>query len=309
LFSDARLKSLFLYPAVGLSLLIVLGALVMSAISTDYRLAWLGTALTALPLPLIVGQLKWRTVARTSEYLPLHVLLVIAGLVLAARVMYENFVNSWVAYRDVVGAIVVAFNPGAGTAPGFIALFAAVLFLLYLFWYSRFGRYADARLDVGSKLPEFEVHDLDGNAVKSTDMLGVPCIFLFYRGNWCPLCRGQIDELVERRAEFEDLNANVCLISSQSAEQTRELANRLAASFHFLVDTKNRAAQSLGIAVANGVPVGTPGDQTSDTVLPTLFVTSAGGTIVFSDQTDNYRVRPEPDIFLALLRRARANAA
>ncbi|RLA34664.1 MAG: AhpC/TSA family protein, partial [Gammaproteobacteria bacterium] len=28
------------------------------------------------------------------------------------------------------------------------------------------------------------------------------------------------------------------------------------------------------------------------------------GTIVYSDQTDNYRVRPEPDTFLAILRRA-----
>jgi hypothetical protein len=42
--------------------------------------------------------------------------------------------------------------------------------------------------------------------------------------------------------------------------------------------------------------------------MPTVVVTNASGTIVFSDQTDNYRVRPEPDVFLAILRRSGAVA-
>ena len=45
-----------------------------------------------------------------------------------------------------------------------------------------------------------------------------------------------------------------------------------------------------------------------DTVMPTVVVTNANGTILFSDQADNYRVRPEPDIFLAILRRAGVGA-
>ena len=45
-------------------------------------------------------------------------------------------------------------------------------------------------------------------------------------------------------------------------------------------------------------------DYPADTVLPTLVVTGPSGKIIYSDQTDNYRVRPEPDIFLAILRRA-----
>ncbi len=74
--------------------------------------------------------------------------------------------------------------------------------------------------------------------------------------------------------------------------------------FTVLVDKDNRVAEELGIAVKNGVPVGIPGGYSPDSVLPTLVVTNEKGTILFSDQTDNYRVRPEPDIFLAILRRA-----
>ena len=71
-----------------------------------------------------------------------------------------------------------------------------------------------------------------------------------------------------------------------------------------LVDEDNKLAGELDIAVTNGVPIGVPGGYSGDSVLPTLVVTNEKGTILFSDQTDNYRVRPEPDIFLAILRRA-----
>jgi hypothetical protein len=39
----------------------------------------------------------------------------------------------------------------------------------------------------------------------------------------------------------------------------------------------------------------------SDTVMPTAVLTDASGTVIFADLTDNYRVRPEPQIFLDIL--------
>jgi hypothetical protein len=39
-------------------------------------------------------------------------------------------------------------------------------------------------------------------------------------------------------------------------------------------------------------------------VFPTAIVTDAEGRILLADQTDNYRVRPEPFTFLAALDRA-----
>lgn len=305
---DARLKSLFINPATVIAGALCAVSLVAMLFAGGHRLAWFGAALAGAPLPLIVLRLRLRPVARTSEYLPLHLLLLLAGVVLAGQGMYTNFVTSWELYQEFPGAVLSAFNPTPVTLPGLTALTCALLFLLYVFWYSPYGRHADARLDVGSKVPEFEVRDLDGSTVTSRDLLGAPTVFLFYRGNWCPLCMAQIEELAERHAEFERLGISVCLISPQPERQSRELARRHAAAFRFLVDTDNAAARSLGIVVSNGVPAGVRGGYAPDTVMPTLFVTTAGGTIVFSDQTDNYRVRPEPDIFLAILRRAEAPA-
>jgi len=255
------------------------------AIDTDW-LGWVGAAMAALPLPLLMGRLMLRATARTAETLPLLLFLSLAG---TALVTWERY-----------------FEGTAGMLALVCAITATAIVFLYVFWYSRFGRHENARLSVGSKLPEFEFRNLDGSAFRSSDLTGSPAVLLFYRGNWCPLCMAQIGELVDRYQQMEELGISVCLISPQSQGHSQALAKKHDVSFRFLIDHENKVAESMDIAVKSGVPAGVPGGYDPDTVMPTLIVTNAAGTIVFSDQTDNYRVRPEPDIFLAILRRARA---
>jgi peroxiredoxin len=192
----------------------------------------------------------------------------------------------------------------SGWAPTSVALVSAALFGIYTFWYSRFGRVPNANFSVGNKLPEFALTDSDGNDFSSGELIGSPAVLMFYRGNWCPLCMAQIAELAGRYQELDTMGIRVALVSPQSDEQSRRLAAIHNVPFRFLVDKDNEVAKSLDIAVANGVPSGMPGGYAPDTVMPTLVVTNAAGTIVFADQTDNYRVRPEPDVFLAILRRS-----
>jgi peroxiredoxin len=89
-------------------------------------------------------------------------------------------------------------------------------------------------------------------------------------------------------------------VSPQSHANTRALAARHDVPFRFLVDPDGRAAGQLGILHEAGVPLGIPG-YAPDTVFPTAIVTDADGRILLADQTDNYRVRPEPWTFLAAL--------
>ncbi|MDX1405123.1 MAG: peroxiredoxin family protein [Woeseiaceae bacterium] len=283
-----RIKSMFILPAVIVSMMVLAGALIMSFVRPDERVAWLGAALASVPLPLIVGRIKWMQVARTSDHLPI-LLFVSATGVMAA--VWEVFVEST-----------------SGWWPLSAALASAALFALYTFWYSTFGRYDNPRLGVGSKLPEFELPDYQGRLHRSADLIGNPAVLLFYRGNWCPLCMAQISEIAARYGEFVDLGINVWLISPQPDEMSRVLAERYDVPFAFLVDRDNELANELSIDQPNGVPAGIARDYPPDTVMPTLVVTGPSGTIVFSDQTDNYRVRPEPDVFLAILRRSGAVA-
>jgi hypothetical protein len=73
----------------------------------------------------------------------------------------------------------------------------------------------------------------------------------------------------------------------------------------FLVDAANRMAEKLGIKAQAGLPAGLEAlGYDSDTVMPTVVITDASGVILFADLTDNYRVRPEPDVFLEVFSRA-----
>ena len=281
---NARIKSFFVFPAVMISMTLLGIALWQAFLGGQERTAWLGAAIAALPLPLLMMRLMLTRVERTSDNLPLLLSLSAAGVMVA---VWEQFLEGT-----------------TGWAPLSAALVSLFILLLYVFWYSRFGRLESALLSVGSKLPHFELLDSDGKQFDSDSLSGSPAVLLFYRGNWCPLCMAQIKEIANRYQEMDEMGIKVVRVSPQPDELSRKLAGSHKVPFRFLIDSDNKIAETFDIAVKHGVPVGMPGGYAPDTVMPTLVVTNAAGTIVYSDQTDNYRVRPEPDTFLAILRRA-----
>lgn len=169
---------------------------------------------------------------------------------------------------------------------------------LYQLWYSRFGRTPSKQLVVGQALPRIQLLQTDGTAVWVNDLTG-PLLLMFYRGNWCPLCMAQIREVAQQYQALAARGVKTLLISSQPQDHTASLAQRMAVPFHFLVDVDNQVARQLGIEAVGGTPTGLQVlGYDSDTAMPTVVMTDASGTIIFCDQTDNYRVRPEPDVFL-----------
>lgn len=280
------MKSWFLYPAAIACSLLLLASLVVAVQGGEERLAWIGAALANLPLPVFVALLLRIRVARTSENLPLVLLVSAVGVAIAA---WESFVEQ-----------------NAGWIPTGVAVAGGLLLLGYVFWYSRFQRVPNARLAVGNKLPDFELTNLQGDVVRSADYLGKPAVLIFYRGRWCPVCTGQVMEIAARQEELEKLGVRLGLVSPQPAEHSRKLARATGASSSFLVDSDNAAARALDIVEQGGVPIGCAGGYRPETVMPTVIVTNRNGTILFSDQASNYRVRPEPDIYISILKRTGA---
>jgi len=149
-------------------------------------------------------------------------------------------------------------------------------------------------LKVGSQLPEFPLESLDGTTVSSRDFMCRPHLLLFYRGNWCPFCTAQIEELAASYQRLVDMGLTVVLISPQPMEKNQQMAARFQIPMNFMRDPDGMAAKQLGIQHKWGTPMGLQilGYE-SDSVLPTLLITDDKGHIIFSDQTDHYRVRPE----------------
>ncbi len=183
------------------------------------------------------------------------------------------------------------------------SLFLFIGWVLYLNWFSVFkNRKKNVVLKVGLQLPEFKLENTKRDYISSTQFSGSSSIFLFFRGNWCPLCMAQIKEVAAQYKSLEERGVNMVFISPQPHKYSRSLASKYNLGFHFLVDKGNKVATQLGILSKNGIPAGfqTLGYD-SDTVLPTVIITNSEGKIIYVNLTNNYRVRPEPSTFIEIL--------
>jgi peroxiredoxin len=171
--------------------------------------------------------------------------------------------------------------------------------LLYTYWYSHLERRPLSTLVHGAPLPDFPLEDESGADVSSLQFSSSPTLWLFYRGNWCPLCMAQIKEIAGQYCALQERGVQIVLVSPQSHARTRELAEQFDVDFTFLVDRDHRAARQLGIDHSYGTPMGMQMlGYDSETILPTVVIADGEGKIILADQTDNYRIRPEPETFL-----------
>ena len=275
------LKSLFvsLYMMVAMAITVFA---VRSLMTTHDYISWGGVILVTAPFVLVISWVMiFRNIARTSARFPILIALGVAGTALA----------SW------------GYLQGGSLVAPVLALLGLVGFLAYDFWYSSFSNRASSQLSVGNMLPEFVLKDTAGNAVTSTSLTDKPAVWIFYRGNWCPLCMAQVKEIAGQYQQLQELGARVALISPQPHKFTIGLAKKFDVEFDFLTDEGNRVARTLGVASPNGIPMGMQVlGYDSETVLPTVIITDVGGSILWAHETDNYRVRPDPDVYLEVLR-------
>jgi peroxiredoxin len=274
-----QLKSVFISVYVTLLWLAVIHGAYMLVTGQTWH--GVGVVLSALPMASFFAYIFLMNVARTPAGLSLFVLPTMAGAVVSLFVNLSDW--SWLS---------IAYSWGVGAVGAF----------LYVYWYSTFADRDKTLLAVGHQMPEFVLQDTTGKDISSSSFLGAPALFIFYRGNWCPLCMAQIKEVASQYNELSRRGISVVLVSPQPHENTRALAKKFDVSFQFMVDAHNRAATKLGILAASGTPKGLEVlGYESDTVMPTVVITDAKGRILFADLTDNYRVRPEPGVFLAAL--------
>jgi len=266
------LKSLFISGFLVLSIVIF----TTTIIDTDFNSSDIGLLLSSIAIVAFFALLFIKPVARTSKSLTFYSTIIIIGFLLNLFNFERN-------------SLLISLGLSFG-------------WLLYLNWYSSFNSRNTLVLEVGKKLPNFTLENSNKETIEASSFIGNYQIYLFYRGNWCPLCMAQIKEITNQYKELAERNVDMILVSSQPHKYTENIANKYKVPFHFLVDNKNKAAKKLGILHENGLPAGFQVfGYDSDVVLPTVIITDHNNEIIFADLTDNYRVRPEPETFIKII--------
>ena len=156
---NTRLKSIFIIPAFVLSaVLLSISIFILFAIEGHF-LVLFGPLLSCLPFPVFLTIFVIFKRARTSENLPLLLLVSFAG----------TFISMWHKYYEGIQS----------SFPLMVSCFGSLLLMIYIFWYSRYGRHENVRLSVGSKFPDIEFTDLEGNLFQSSSSYGKSSIFIF----------------------------------------------------------------------------------------------------------------------------------
>ena len=271
----SRLKRWYAIPY----LLLCIGVSVQSIShllgDTGFSLSWLGAAVAVVPLVLFMTMVYSRPYSRVVRFIAIPVVMALLGAVLA----------------------VIEMRP----LPTFYTLFFGVGgVLVYVFWYTYLDRSDNVLLRKGAQLPDFELTSLQGDVVSTSNFLGRQVLWVFFRGNCCPMCQAQLADLANEYDALRERGIEVVLVSPQNRERSAALQSRLGASMQFYVDDNNQAAHKLGIVHRYGVPLGILG-YGQDTVLPTVLMTDEAGKLIYVDLTDNFRIRPRAEALKEVL--------
>ncbi len=281
-----KLKAMYMLM-LPMVLMFIIGYSLYNMLKKPIDFAWLAAIMTAMPLLMfLMKTMIFKSSPRTHKVLPVHSSAVIMGL--AAALVLFAFPNIMSSGKQNFIALILA-------EIGFM------MHMLYVFWYSALQRRPQDTLAVGKKIPNFVAYKNDIE-VPSTSFKGFSTVIIFYRGNWCPFCMAQIKELAQKYRELVNSGIKIVLITPQAEKITETRAQRFNVPFIFLTDKDNQAATLLGINHNNGVPMGMGMmGYDADTVYPTVIVINKKSKIVYLDETQSFRNRPQPKTYLDIL--------
>jgi peroxiredoxin len=139
----------------------------------------------------------------------------------------------------------------------------------------------------GAKLPVFNLSDQDGKPRSLQTLLGPKgALIVFYRSaDWCSLCKAELIEMEQSRAELEKLGLSVAAISYDSVAILHDFAQRKGIHFPLFSDANSAFIKKAGLLNQTAST-----DQHSGVPYPGIFVLDAKGVITAKYFDDEYTV-------------------
>ncbi len=175
---------------------------------------------------------------------------------------------------------------------------------------------AAASLKAGDRIPDFELPNAEGRLVSSRELLARgPAVLSFFRGDWCPYCRAELQAYEAALAEIEELGASLVAITPDTGAALVSDKRQQGLSYEVLGDLDNGLALSFGILFRVPDPVrrlflehgrdlgARHGNDAWFLPIPASYVVDSRGTIRHAELNVDFRFRMEPAAAVALLRR------
>ncbi len=129
-------------------------------------------------------------------------------------------------------------------------LFYLMVYLLLFIAYLMFNTNTEKmkKLDIGSKIPTFELKDQHGNLFNIKHVLGKKnLVIYFYPKDDSPGCTKEACSFRDQFEVFADADAMIIGISSQSVESHLAFAQKYRLNYTLLSDTNNKVRKLFGV--------------------------------------------------------------
>lgn len=186
----------------------------------------------------------------------------------------------------------------------------------YLVKWIRENDFASRALNVGDLAPDFLLPDADGHLISSERLRHEgPLVVSFFRGGWCPYCTAELCALQAAKQEFEDLSANLVVLSPDTGNFPRELKRSFGLGLQVLADVDHGVAMSYGVLFSVpeearayysrlGIDLGKRhGSSMWMLPMPATYVVDCDGRIRSAFVEPDFTIRQEPAEILAAVRR------
>ena len=170
-----------------------------------------------------------------------------------------------------------------------------------------------AHIQVGDRLPEFTLKDVDGGTLTRDTLPAAGAAFVFFRFAGCPACNIALPYYQRTLwPEFEARGLALIAVSPQVPERLVEIKTRHSLGFIVASDTDNTFGKALGITFE---PIDTPatppagwiGEVTGTNAWtlpqPTFLIVDGKGVVSYVDVSPDWLKRTETDAVLSVLPR------
>jgi peroxiredoxin len=174
---------------------------------------------------------------------------------------------------------------------------------------------ASHALQVGDTAPDFLLPDAHGRLHSSEHLRGEgPLVVSFYRGGWCPFCNAELRALQAVKAEFDNLKANLVVLSPETRDLPRQLKRQLNLDLIMLADVDHGVAISYGVLfrvpdetkahyAGQGYDFGHRHGSTEWMLpIPATFVIDQDGVVKGAFVEPDFTIRQEPSDILDKVR-------